>query len=108
MRFTENELRTVPKLFRIGYENGFRAGWDESPKGLVLSSSGYGSCHSAVTVIVADTIVQLAHKIKERRWRRSGDNPGQCFGGGCEVIKIHRGDGTQLEAIVIVSSYWDV
>ena len=107
MRFTDKELQSVPKLFKIGYEAGFRAGWDESPKALPLSTSGYGSCQSAVIVLYANTIVQLAHEIKARRWYRSS-GPGQCFGGTCKPIMIHRGDGTQLEAICVVSSLWDV
>lgn len=108
MRFTEKELQSVPKLFKIGYDAGYRAAWDENPKALPLSTSGYGSCQSVVLVVYADTIVQLAHKIRNMRSERRGAGPGQCFAYTCKPIMIHRGDGTQLEAICVASSLWDV
>jgi hypothetical protein len=76
--------------------------------GLPLNESGYGSGQHAVVIIEALSLVQLAHKIAERRGRKAGDNPGQVYAWGCKPIKIHKGDYENYQAICVASTYWDI
>jgi hypothetical protein len=74
----------------------------------MIGESGYGSCISYVTVLSARSLVELAHKVRNRRSRRSGDNPGQAYMWECKVIAIYKTDDNEFSGIAVCSTHYDV
>jgi len=73
-----------------------------------LSESSYGATQSAVIVLRAKGFQQLRSMIRERRFYRGGDNPGQIYAADCKPVYIHRGDHGEIEAVCIASNHRDI
>lgn len=82
------------------YERGL-----QSATGINLGESGYGSTHSAVVAIEFKKLSELKSVIRDRRWRRYGDNPGQAFMGTCELIYIHTTDWGKTTLLICATHY---
>lgn len=75
--------------------------------GIPLNESSYGARQSAIIVVTFTSFLELRNAIRARRWRRSGENPGQVYGGDCELLHIHHGDFGR-EAVLKCSTLWDI
>jgi hypothetical protein len=73
-----------------------------------LGETGYGSGHHAVFVLRSSSKAMIRRNVKERHWRREGDNPGQAYMGTCEILRWHRDDSGEWTAICLGSTYYDV
>lgn len=86
-----------------GYERG-----KQDATAISLGYSGYGSCDSAVVAVPFTGFLELRNAIRNRRWRRHGDNPGQAFAGNCKLLMIHKGDDGPRIAVLLCSTSYDV
>lgn len=74
---------------------------------LDVTPHNYGEISSSLCVMRAETMLELRRKIRDRRWRRNGDNPGQQYSQSCELLKVVN-NGAEYTAITIVSNHFDV
>lgn len=98
--------RLLNGLMADAEARGLRNGLEQATA-IQLGESSYGAVRSAVIVIDFTSFQALRREIRNRRWYRSGDNPGQAYRGGCELIAIHHGDYSK-QAIAIVSTAYDI
>ena len=73
---------------------------------IAFNDGDYGS-PSYVVVLTADTWLALRDRIRERRWRRNGDNPGQMYAMDCKLLHVAKTDAGP-SAVCLVTQYYDV
>lgn len=73
-----------------------------------LGDFGYGSQRSSIVVKEFTSFLELRRWLKTYRWRRGGDNPGQLYSQGSELIRLYRTDEGSVKAVACISSYYDV
>lgn len=99
-KFLETLIGHCEQTARNQAELQFRAYLDVTPR-------CYGETVSSVCVFRAESMLELRKQIRDRRWRKNGDNPGQRFAQSCELLKVIRGD-SGFNAVAIVSNHFDV
>lgn len=70
-----------------------------------LGESSFGATRSAVVAIEFKKLSEIKNEIRDRRWRREGDNPGQAYLGSCELIHIYSGDYGKVGLLLCSTSY---
>lgn len=96
----------ITRLLKAERDKGIEEG-RRLATAISLGESGYGSTQSAIVSLEFTSFKALREEIRGRRWHRSGDNPGQCFGGTCELLYIHHGDYSKV-AVLKTATLWDV
>ena len=97
---------SLDKLFAREYERGVEVGKREATA-IGLGESSYGATQSAVVAVEFTSLRDLIGKIRERRSRRSGDNPGQAYLWTCDLIHIHHSDYNHV-ALLKVATHYDI
>jgi hypothetical protein len=98
---------SLDKVLEIVASKAYERGKAEATS-IALGYSGYGSCDSAIVAVPFTSFLGLRNAIRDRRWRRYGDNPGQAFAGNCKLLMIHHGDDKLNVAILLCSTSYDV
>lgn len=94
-------------LLQQKYDQGVEYG-RQTATSIDLGTTSYGACHSAVIVLTSKSRRGLTKMVKERNWRREGDNPGQVYGGTCNLIRVLKTDDNEYVGICIASTLRDV
>lgn len=87
-------------------ERAYHRGLREA-QSIQLGESGYGSTHSAYVCVEFKGFQELRNAIRDRRWERRGDNPGQAYMGTCELIHLHRSDYGRT-ALLLCATHYDI
>lgn len=74
---------------------------------LDVTGRNYGETQSSVVILRAETFAALRQMLRDRRWRRFGDNPGQLYAQSCELLKLIRAESEWI-GVCIVSNHYDV
>lgn len=67
-----------------------------------LPEASYGATHASVVVLTGTSMLELRRQVRDRRWRRYGDNPGQAYAGSCDVVAVWRGDQDALGWVYLI------
>lgn len=80
-------------------------GQDCDTASIQLDESSYGACRSAYVLVTFKSLSELTRQIRDRRWRRHGDNPGQAYMGSCKLVHIHTSDYGKTALLLCSTSY---
>jgi hypothetical protein len=100
------ETDWMTKLLSAERDRGIAEGMQLATS-ISLGDSGYGSAQSSIVCFEFTSFAALRAAIRSRRWHRGGENPGQCFGGTCDLLHIHHGDYSKI-AVLKTATLWDV
>lgn len=96
----------LAKLFEVECARSYEKGRQEATS-ISLGESSYGATRSALVAYEFKGLRDLIDAIRDRRWRRHGDNPGQAYMGTCELIHIHTTDWGKV-ALLVCAIHYDI